>query len=82
MKEILRNSNGLRDQAKPRFLFDTVKEYQLDYIAILESKPADFKSYELAYMCANKNFTWSWTPPTRWSGGILVGVSLDKFQVQ
>jgi hypothetical protein len=59
-----------------------VKEYQLDFIAILETKRADFNTSELAHMCANKNFTWSWTPPKGGSGGILVGVSLDKFQVQ
>jgi hypothetical protein len=59
MKGIFWNSNGLRDQAKPRFLFDSMKEYQLDFIAILESKRADFNPSELAHMCANKDFTWS-----------------------
>jgi hypothetical protein len=35
----------------------------------------------LAHYCANKDFKWSWTPPKGRSGGILVGVSLDKFTV-
>jgi hypothetical protein len=30
------NSNGLRDQAKPRFLFESVNDHDLDFIAISE----------------------------------------------
>jgi exonuclease III len=57
------NSNGLRDQTKPRFLFESVKEHQLDFIAISESKRSDFNQIELAHCCANKDFKWSWTQP-------------------
>jgi exonuclease III len=42
MKGLFWNSNGLRDQAKPRFLFDLTKEQQLDFIAILETKKTGF----------------------------------------
>jgi hypothetical protein len=38
MKGLFWNSNGLRDQAKPRFLFDLTKEQLLDFITILETK--------------------------------------------
>jgi hypothetical protein len=38
MKGIFWNSNGLRDQAKPRFLFDSMKEYSLDFLAVLDTK--------------------------------------------
>jgi exonuclease III len=82
MKGLFWNSNCLRDQAKPRFLFDSVKEYNLDFIAILESKRSDFYPHELAHFCANKNYSWNWTPPRVCSGGILVGLNIEKFTVQ
>jgi hypothetical protein len=56
MKGVFWNSNGLRDQAKFRFLFDSTKEHNLDFIAILDTKRKDFTTIELAHFCANKNF--------------------------
>jgi hypothetical protein len=81
MKGLFWNSNGLRDQAKPRFLFDSVIEYQLDFIALLETKQLDFNTNELSHLCVNKNFIWDWTPPNGRSGGILVGFNKDKIEV-
>jgi hypothetical protein len=78
MKEIFWNNKGLCDQAKPRFLYDLVKENQLDFIAILESKKSDFTQPELVHFCANKFFYWQWTLPKGRSGGILLGVNMDK----
>jgi hypothetical protein len=76
------NSNGLTDQAKPRFLFNSVNEHHLDFIAISESKRADFNQPELAHYYGTKDFKWSWTQPRGRSGGILVGVNLEKLLVQ
>jgi hypothetical protein len=59
MKWLFWNNNGLRDHAKPRFLFDSTTEYQLDFIAILESKRLDFSPHELAHFCANKDYSWN-----------------------
>jgi exonuclease III len=42
MKCVFWNSNGLRDPAKYRFLFETTREKHLDFIAILESKRNEF----------------------------------------
>jgi hypothetical protein len=60
-------------------LFDTTKENQLDFIAILETKRYDFT---LAHFCANKNYTWNWSPTRGCSGGILLGVNIDNFDIQ
>jgi hypothetical protein len=81
MKGIFWNTNGMRDQAKPRFLYDSVKEYQLDFIAIPETKRSDFNTSELTHFCANKNFVWDWTPPKGRSEAILVGFNKDKIGV-
>jgi hypothetical protein len=69
MKGMFWNSNGLRDQtkfkflfdstkdqAKFKFLFDSTKEQQLDFIAILETKRNNFTTAELAHFCANNFF--------------------------
>jgi exonuclease III len=82
MKGIFWNSNGLRDQAKTRFLFDLTKEQQLDFIALLETKKSDYTTPELSHLCTNKTFCLSWAPPNGCSGGILVGVNSEKFTIQ
>jgi exonuclease III len=82
MKGMFWNSNGLRDQAKFRFLFDTTKENQLDFVAIMETKRNNFTVSELAHFHANKNYTWNWSPTRGRSGGILLGVNIENFDVQ
>jgi hypothetical protein len=42
MKGIFWNSRGLRDLAKFRFLSETTKEQQLDFIALLETCRANY----------------------------------------
>jgi exonuclease III len=81
MKGFFWKCNGMRDPAKPRFLFESVTEHQLDFVALLETKRNDFNLSELAHFCANKFFLWDWTPPKGRSGGILVGVNKDKIDV-
>jgi hypothetical protein len=81
MKGVFWNCNGLCDLAKPRFLFYSVTEYQLDFIALLETKRTDYNVAELGHFCANKIFLWDWTPPKGRSGGILVGLNKNKFHV-
>jgi exonuclease III len=63
-------------------LFDTTKENQLDFIAIMETKRNNFTVSELAHFCANKNYTWNWSPTRGRSGGIILGVNIENFDVQ
>jgi hypothetical protein len=80
MKGFFWNSNNLRDQAKQRFIFDSTREHQLDFIATLETKRKEFNPRELSHSCANRNFQWSWAPPKGRSGGTLVGVNMEKLR--
>jgi exonuclease III len=82
MRGVFWNNNGLRDQAKFRFLFDSTKEHQLDFIAILETKRKDFTALELAHFSANKNYSWNWSPTRGHSGGILLDVNIEIFDIQ
>jgi hypothetical protein len=81
MKGIFWNCNGIRDPAKPRFIFETASDYRLDFIALLDTRRNDFRLEELAHFCANRNFLWDWTPPRGRSGDILLGVNKEKFEV-
>jgi exonuclease III len=76
------NSNGFREQAKFRFLFDSTKEHNLDIIAVLETKRNDYNTPELAHFCANRNFSRNWSPTRGRAGGILLGINMEKFDVQ
>jgi exonuclease III len=57
MKGIFWNSNGLRDPAKHRFLFETTRENNLDFISILETKRKDITINELSHLCPGKTFS-------------------------
>jgi exonuclease III len=81
MKGVFWNSNGLRDLAKHIFLFEIMRENHLDFIAILESKRNEFTMQELSHFCAGKNYSWSWTAPRGRSGGILLKMNLDCFNI-
>jgi hypothetical protein len=58
-----------------------VKEFSIDFLAVLETKRLEFNANELSHFCANKNFIWDWTPPNGRTGGILVGLNPKKFKV-
>jgi hypothetical protein len=81
MKGIFWNSRGLGDLAKFRFLSDTSKEEKLDFIALLETGKNDFTQSTLNNICAGRDFLWHWSKPHGRSGGILLGVNLEVFDI-
>jgi hypothetical protein len=81
MKGIFWNSKGLSDLAKSKFLVDTSIEKHLDFIALLETGNKDFSQRTLDNFSGGRNFLWHWTEPHGRSGGIIVGVNLDCFDI-
>ena len=81
MKGLFRNSRGLRDLAKYKFLFDTSCDHQLDFIAILEIRRDDFTTSDLNHFCGGRDFFWHWTSPRGQSGGILLGINLQVLDI-
>ena len=75
MRGIFWNSRGLRDLAKSTFLYDTSLEYDLDFMALLETNRKDFSNEILTTFCGDKDFIWHWNPPKGRSGGILLGIN-------
>ena len=81
MKGVFWNSRGLGDLAKHRFLSDLVKEEQISFIALSETGRDDFPDRILNNLCAGRDFLWHSMAPHGRSGGILLGVDLQVFDI-
>jgi hypothetical protein len=81
MKGIIWNSNGFRDPKKHHFFEDITREQNLAFMAILETGRSSFTDPFLKNLCAEKNFLWHNKDPQGRSGGILVGIELDVFDI-
>jgi hypothetical protein len=75
------NSRGLSDFAKTRFLRESSIEHDLTFIALLETGKQDFSQGSLNNFSGGKNFVWHWTAPRGRSGGMLLGVNIDRLDV-
>jgi hypothetical protein len=67
--------------AKSGFISQTTKEENLYFICLQETRQSDFSANELKHFRAGKEFIWSWTKPKGRSGGILVGVNVENFDI-
>ena len=67
--------------AKHRFLSDLVKEEQINFIALSETGRDDFPDHVLKNLCAGRDFLWHSMAPHGRSGGILLGVDLQVFDI-
>ena len=81
MKGIFWNARGIGKDPKKRFVREMIMEHNLDFVGILETIKQNFTKGELHNLCNGKNYEWKWNPPRGLSGGILVGVNRDHFDV-
>lgn len=81
MKGIFWNSNGFKDPKKHRFISDLTKEQNLNFIAISETGRSDFMPTVLRNLCAGRDFLWHSKSPKGRSGGILLGIDLQIFDI-
>jgi hypothetical protein len=80
MKGVFWSSRGLSDFAKSRFLSDTSKEQNLNFIALLETCNKDFSPTTLNNLSGGRNFIWHWTTHGM-SGGMLLGDNINTLDV-
>jgi hypothetical protein len=73
MKDFFWNSNGLRDPQKPK--------HNLHFIALLETRRSEFMTSFLKNLCTGRDFLWHTMTPIGRSGGMLVGVDLQLFDI-
>jgi len=81
MKGVFWNSTGLANLAKYRFLADLVKGEQINFIALSETSRDDFPDHTLKNLSAGQDFLWHCMAPHGRSGGILLGVDLNVFDI-
>jgi exonuclease III len=67
--------------AKHRFLDELVKEEQINFIALSETGRDSFPDHVLKIMCGGHDFLWHTMAPHGRSGGILLGVDLNVFDI-
>jgi exonuclease III len=81
LKGMTWNSEGFRDPGKHLFVKESIREYDLDFIALLETGRSNFEVHFLREFAAGKFFAWFCLPPHGRSGGILVGINTTTLVV-
>jgi exonuclease III len=81
LKGMTWNSEGFQDPGKHLFVKESIREYDLDFIALLETGRSNFEVHFLRELAAGKDFAWFCLPPHGRSGGILVGINTTTLLV-
>lgn len=81
MKGIFWNMRGMGAIEKMGLLHDMIKDNNADFVGIMETMKQDFNPGMLRGISGQKTFHWDWMPATGKSGGILVGINTEKFNV-
>jgi hypothetical protein len=81
MRGVFWNSNGFKDPKKHKFISDLTKENNLNFIAISETGRGDFTPRFLKNLCAGRDYLWHCKAPIGRSGGILLGIDLQFFDI-
>ena len=81
MKGVFWNYDGFKDPKKHRFISDLTKEHNWSFIAISETGRRSFTNPFLKNLCSGKNYLWHVKEPKGRSGGILLGIDLEVFDI-
>jgi hypothetical protein len=81
MNEVFWNCNGFKDPKKHRFISDLTREQSLCFIALSETGRKGFNNAILRNLCGGRDFLWHCKEPRGRSGGILLGIDLDSFDI-
>ena len=67
--------------AKYRYIADTIKENNLDFIAVMEIGKQDLSKSTMKRLSGGINFIWHYLPPRGRSGGFLLGIKVSSFDL-
>ena len=76
------NSGGFRDTAKHMVVSDMIRDFKLDFFAVLETGRDNFSAPFLRNLAEGLDFVWFCLPPQGRSGGILVGFNAQTIKVK
>ena len=75
------NVRGMSDKEKIDFIKECVSKYMLDFIGIQETIKQEFSPNFLSGIGGDMEFNWTWNPARGKSGGILVGINKNSFDI-
>jgi hypothetical protein len=67
---------------KIEFLKELIRKERIDFIGIQETNKKSFDDSWLQSISSNRNFAWVWSPAKGRSGGLLVGLDADVFDIR
>ena len=73
---------GFRDTAKHLVVSDTIRDFKLDFFALLETGRDSFSAPFLGHLAGALDYCWFCLPPQGRSGGILVGFNAQTIKVK
>jgi hypothetical protein len=81
MKGIFWNSNVFSGPKNISFLADITKEKGLNFIAVSETRRSEFTPRFIKNMCVGKEFIWHSKSLKCRSGGIVLGIDMQCFDI-
>jgi exonuclease III len=81
MKGVFWNTNGLKDPKKHKFISGLTKEHDLNFIALSKTGRSDFEPRFLKNLCAGRDYLWHSISHVGRSGGMLLGIDLQFFDI-
>ena len=82
MKCMFWNVRGLGTAHRRGLIFNHVIQENLDIVGIQETIKQEFSDHELKDMSDTVDFAWKWTPARGHSGGLLLGIKVESFEVE
>ena len=81
MNALFWNVRGTRHDIKRNFIKGIIVDKLLDFVGLLETIKGDYTKNELHNLSGGGNFLWEWIAPRGKSGGILVRINNDNFDL-
>ena len=75
------NCRGLKKKGVSTYLKNLIFQYGFDFIGLQETMIEECESKLLRNFDIHQDYLWEWIPSKGRSGGILIGVKLQKFDV-
>jgi hypothetical protein len=81
MRGLFWNCRGIRKKGIVPYFRELVNKQKFDFICLQETMIQDFSDACLRSIDPQKKFLWDWVPAKGKSGGLLSGLSSDRFDV-
>ena len=81
MKGLIWNCRDIKKNGVSSFLQNLIREHRFQFIGLQETMQPNIDDQFLKYIDPLQSYLWKWTPSNGRSGGILVGINIDRFDV-